>query len=546
MKEWRLRFLILFSLLSITGLILIQTYWIREAISVKESHFRQTVNQAVTRAVWRLERIGMASAAEIRQQQLKPQAHAEVNDTLGTQYLDTIPLPAYLTPAVDSAPVLPKGSALKFFKLNDTLGSDPVAGAESLIPLREDLKNLRMKHGPDLRTALDSVLESIGKISTEIEAFNYTRTLLEEEIRKMMQGEPDGMKSRFTDSALIGELLSEELGNEGLKLQFDFGLYLPFSGTQLLRHTEETREELMHSGYVYSLFPALRLSKPIYLVIAFPGEDQYLFAKQGFVLSVSFILILILIFSFFHITRSIYRQKKIGEMKNDFINNMTHEFKTPVSTISLACEALRDQDIAKSTEVYDSYLKIIDDENRRLGKMAERILQTAVIDKGHLYLYFEHVDMHELIQQVLTKFLTLVEQQHGTIQTKFLAGNPVITGDRTHLHNMISNLVDNGIKYSGKTLDIKILTRDTPEEFFVSVQDSGIGISKTNQKRIFEKLFRVPTGNLHNVKGFGLGLSYVKYILDRHSGTIRVESELHKGSVFKITLPRHPVPPKPK
>lgn len=544
MKEWKLRFLILFSLISITGLILIQTYWIRDAIQVKESHFKQSVNQAVARAVWRLERLAMVSAKE---QHLQEGGNVrQIFDTAGKGiYYDTVPLPSYLSQPTDSVMPVSKGLPSLGW-MTDSLLTELNSGDESLAAFRDDLKQLQMRTTPDFRTALDSVLESIGRISSEIEVFNNTKTQLEEEIKQLTEGDPGKIKSRFTDSALIGELLAEELGNEGLKLHFYYGLYFPFSGTHLYSHTDEITESLRHSGFVYSLFPSLSLSKPIYLVVVFPGDTQYLFAKQGYIMTVSFILILILILAFFYITGSIYRQKKIGEMKNDFINNMTHEFKTPVSTISLACEALRDKDIVKPAEVYDNYLQIIDNENRRLGKMAERILQTAIIDKGHLYLYFEPVDMHELIQQVLSKYQPLVDQRSGTIHTKFLAADSVITGDRTHLHNMISNLVDNSIKYSREIPEIKILTHDKGDQFFISVQDSGIGISKANQKRIFDKLFRVSTGNLHNVKGFGLGLSYVKYILDRHSGTIRVESELQKGSAFRITLPRHPVPQKSK
>jgi two-component system, OmpR family, phosphate regulon sensor histidine kinase PhoR len=541
MKEWQLRFLIIFSLLSMTGLILIQTYWIKDAINVKERHFRQTVNQAVTRAMWRLERLALASAENDKEQLLrqKKQKSPEVN-LLTPDVLDTLPIPSYMKALPDTVSLQSRSIPPPKFFYTDSDHTDR-SDDDTVLFRQDDINRIMSGKNPAIQTALDSVLLSLGKISGEIELFNFTRQQLEDELKILSESDPNNLKVRFTDSSLIAELLSEELGNEGLKLNFYFSLYLPFSGTRIYHHSPEIDQALMRSGYVYSLFPALKLSRPIYLVVDFPGEERYLFAKQGLILSVSFILILILIFSFYHITRSIYRQKKLGEMKNDFINNMTHEFKTPVSTISLACEALRDQDLEKSPAFYDNYLKIIDDENKRLGKMAERILQTAIIDKGHLYLYFEPVDMHELIHQVIQKYKPVADQRNGILQTKLLASNPVITGDRTHLHNMISNLVDNGIKYSGEQVEIGILTQDTPDEMSIMVQDRGIGISKANQKRIFEKLFRVPTGNLHDVKGFGLGLSYVKYIIDRHAGSIKVESELQKGSVFRITLPRnHP------
>jgi two-component system phosphate regulon sensor histidine kinase PhoR len=247
----------------------------------------------------------------------------------------------------------------------------------------------------------------------------------------------------------------------------------------------------------------------------------------------------LLIWSLYFITRNTYRQKKLGEMKNDFINNMTHEFKTPVSTISLACEAMRDIDVEKTGVSMDNYLKIIDEENKRLGKLAEQILQTALVDKGQLYLSFEETDIHSLIQQVLEKYRPAIELTRGELRTKLFAENPILSGDKTHLYNMLSNLVDNAIKYSDTSPWIEILTTGNHEEVCISILDQGIGISKANQKRIFEKLYRVPTGDVHNAKGFGLGLSYVKYIVERHHGNVKVESELGKGSRFLVTLPRH-------
>jgi two-component system phosphate regulon sensor histidine kinase PhoR len=276
-------------------------------------------------------------------------------------------------------------------------------------------------------------------------------------------------------------------------------------------------------------------------MLHFPGQKNYLFSRSGWMLLISLFLTMLLIWSFYYITRNIYRQKKLDEMKNDFINNMTHEFKTPVSTISLACEALHDKDVEKSTDVVDDYLKIIEQENKRLGQLAEQILQTAVIDKGHLYLYFETVNFHDLIRMIVENYQPAIDQHSGKIATKLLAADPEVLGDKTHLYNMVSNLVDNAIKYSDKMPDIEMITRDDDNSLTFSIQDRGVGISKANQKKIFQKLYRVPTGNIHNVKGFGLGLSYVKYVVERHSGNIRVESEPNKGSRFIITLSRNPL-----
>jgi two-component system phosphate regulon sensor histidine kinase PhoR len=224
-------------------------------------------------------------------------------------------------------------------------------------------------------------------------------------------------------------------------------------------------------------------------------------------------------------------------MKNDFVNNMTHEFKTPISTIGLACEALRDKDIQKSDGLYSTYISMIDEENKRLGTMAEQILQSAVIEKGQLTLKLETIDIHDIIEEsVATKSLQ-ANKKNGKIITNLNAIDHRFMGDRIHLTNVVLNLLDNAIKYSEDDLLIEVSSRNIPNAFELSVKDNGIGISSANQKRIFEKLYRVPTGNIHNVKGFGLGLNYVKAIVEQHSGTIHLESELKKGTTFYIRLP---------
>lgn len=224
-------------------------------------------------------------------------------------------------------------------------------------------------------------------------------------------------------------------------------------------------------------------------------------------------------------------------MKNDFINNMTHEFKTPISTIALACEALKDRDVQKSESIYNSYIGVINEENSRLGIMAEQILQTAVIEKGQLKLKKETVNMHGIIEQAVNSKKISAEEKGGEIEIQLKAAHPQLTGDPTHLTNLIVNLLDNALKYTVNIPKIVVNTINTQDSLLIRIQDNGIGISKSNQKKIFDKLYRVPTGNLHDFKGFGLGLNYVKATVELHSGTVNVDSELGKGSTFTIQLP---------
>jgi two-component system phosphate regulon sensor histidine kinase PhoR len=216
---------------------------------------------------------------------------------------------------------------------------------------------------------------------------------------------------------------------------------------------------------------------------------------------------------------------------------MTHEFKTPISTISLACQALSDKDIPRSNDMYNDYIQIIGDENHRLGEMAEKILQTAILEKGNLHLRPEAIDVHELIADAIHKIAIQIEIRDGVLTKSLKAEYPLIKADKVHLSNVIFNLLDNANKYSPRKPQIMISTADADDGILISVHDKGMGISKANLKRIFEKLYRVPTGDVHNVKGFGLGLSYVKFIVEKHGGIISVESEPGKGSIFTMFLP---------
>jgi len=272
-------------------------------------------------------------------------------------------------------------------------------------------------------------------------------------------------------------------------------------------------------------------------MLYFPNERGFLMGQMSDLLVISVSLLLIIIFSFTYTVMTIYRQKRISQMKNDFINNMTHEFKTPISTISLACQALKDQDVAKSEAIYDTYIGVIGEENNRLGAMAEKILQSAVLEKSQLELNKEWLDIHEVITDVVNKIGIQVQIKDGKITTDFKAEPSQIHADRVHITNVFSNLLDNANKYTPQKPKIKVSTENVKTGIMISIEDNGIGISKKNQNKIFDKLYRVPMGDLHDFKGFGLGLSYVKAIVEYHKGSVRLESELKKGTKFDVFLP---------
>jgi len=252
--------------------------------------------------------------------------------------------------------------------------------------------------------------------------------------------------------------------------------------------------------------------------------------------SLAFVMILIGAFgASFYI---IYRQKKIDLLKNDFINNMTHEFKTPVATISLASQMLKEKSIAEKPEKIARYAEMIEEENNRLSGHIENVLQAARFDRGEFKLKIEKIDLHHLLKDIVESLRFRVENEDGAISAVFNAQTPIIEGDLSHLSNGFFNVIENAIKYRKESsLKIEVSTKNTPKGVLISIKDNGIGISKESQRLVFDRFYRVPTGNVHNVKGFGLGLSYVKLIIDAHQGKLTLESELHVGSRFDIFLP---------
>jgi signal transduction histidine kinase len=258
--------------------------------------------------------------------------------------------------------------------------------------------------------------------------------------------------------------------------------------------------------------------------------------SMGMVLPTAIFTVLVILSSIITLI-VIVRQKKLDEIKNDFINNMTHEFKTPISTISLASQMLKDGGIAKTPSVLRHISGIIQDESKRLSVQVEKILQMAIFDKEKVGLKLTKIDVNELVKGVINSFRLKVESKNGKIIEKFEAKKSMSFVDEHHFTNVIFNLFDNAFKYRRGTLVLTVKTWNRGSGLVIAIEDNGLGMSEENQKLIFEKFYRVPTGNVHNVKGFGLGLAYVKKIVEDHGGTIKVESKLNIGTKFEIFLP---------
>ena len=295
-------------------------------------------------------------------------------------------------------------------------------------------------------------------------------------------------------------------------------------------------KELINSYHNYPI-PCFTHNNNKLLAIYFPNQQSYIINRMMFLLIISTLFLLVVIVSFVLTVLILLRQKKLSEMKSDFVNNMTHEFKTPISTISLASEMLTKSTVLESKDKILQYANIIFDENARLKSQVEQVLQISVLDKKSFKLLKKEIDIHEVIEKVVENFQLVVQQQNGVIHLNLDAEPSHIFADPVHFYHIISNLIDNAIKYSLETPTITITTKSVNNGIIISFEDNGIGINAENIKHVYKKLYRVPTGNIHNVKGFGLGLYYVKTMVEAHGGNIKLKSELKKGSCFETFFP---------
>jgi len=528
--------------LVLVGLVGIQIYWIKNALAVKRTNFERNIVEAVNIVVNKLEKLEVAD-----------QINKQLNTNQKGQDLFT---------TIDSINYLYLKELEKRSGENKPENLFGISSEKIQIQYSERKNGKTVKHYDTTIVShsghgtyspeqpLYSEKKTIGKIpdqpsdSVKYNSKSRMKTLMQKKntLVKEVFNELFNFKhvqpiEERVDPKILDSLLTAELRNKGIETPFEFGIFSSVRNRMVYQKTGDYTNELLKKSLGFILFPNDMPISPDYLMIYFPNEKRYLFTKIAGMLSISITLIITIIILFSYAISTIIKQKKLSEMKNDFINNMTHEFKTPISTISLACQALNDPDIKKIDGLPDNYIHIINEENNRLGGMAEKILQTAIIEKGKLNLKRELIDVHEIIRDVIKNMGLQIESRGGRITTDFQANLSQIKADKVHVTNLINNLLDNANKYTHETPEIVVATENFPDGILISIKDNGIGISKANQKKIFEHLYRVPTGNIHDVKGFGLGLTYVKAIIEKHGGSISVESELKKGSKFKVFLP---------
>lgn len=511
--------LIVLMSLSLLGIVFVQAYWIKNSFQNKEDQFNYNVRHSL-----------IAISKELQSKELEYfyRLYAEVADSIGQPDRSTFREIVYTnTDNLNNETFIYSSGLLEEdFKLTSNLfefSYDTI----NFTKFTSRKFSARLTSGVDGSSMNTESSETSIRILDEPSQFQLRETF--KDIAKQI---PIHKRVKTED---LYELIMHQLKTRDLDIDFEFAI---FSRGLSTRVASEGFTYMQTSPDIYSvpLFIDENRSYNYELLLLFPQKQKYVFSSVVSMGILTLFLTAIIILAYYSAIKQLIKQRQISEIKTDFINNMTHEFKTPIATINLALDAMKNPLISENKDSMERYLKMIRDENKRMHAQVENVLRISKLDKKDLNIKKERLKLHELIEDAITHVQLLVEDRGGYIKTHFNAQKSSILANESHFTNVIVNILDNAIKYSPDAPEIDIFTENVKDSIILKVQDKGSGMSKAAQKRIFEKFYREHTGNIHNVKGHGLGLSYVKRIVDDHQGQIFVESEKGKGSTFIIKL----------
>ncbi len=489
--------------------------WIKNAAEIKENHFDQMVRQAMDQMILRLE---MNETSELGAQlELSfPTIPGKNKRLLPSQHQKNL---------LDES--LKYDISIDFSIRGNQLSTRLYTyNKDSLIHSQQQREQIATQFF-DKTDAFSQVIHNIqSQIQTRID--EHSARIMKDYISSERP-----IQERVTQEKMDVSLM-QVFDERGISLPFEFGVY--DSRGHLVISTSNFNKEDSYITYQKQLFPNDLHPKANYVSVYFPSRPKFIMESLGLVLPTVFFTFIMIFLSILTMV-VIVRQKNLDEIKNDFINNMTHELKTPISTISLASQMLKDGGVAKSESTLSHIAGIVFEESKRLGFLVEKVLQMAIFEKRTTKNEAKLIDINELVYNIAKSFRLKIESQNGKLIEKLEAKKSLIYADEMHFTNVIVNLLDNSLKYKKGAPIIHIKTWNREKGLVILVQDNGLGITKENLKRIFEKFYRVPTGNVHDVKGFGLGLAYVKKVLDDHGAHIKVESEINVGTKFEIFIP---------
>ncbi|TSA38320.1 MAG: sensor histidine kinase [Porphyromonadaceae bacterium] len=509
---------------AVIALIFIQLMWVQDAFEVQKQQFNLLINKSLAQ---------VTSKLELKETYTQIQGElVRSGDSLGLSRLN---LSKSLTTTEDNQSYdSPEINQSYYFFQDQNPGNvetqvDLISGDTAIIVSGNSLYQNDSLGIPDRPQKLRSEPDQTFNL-----LMTNKKVYIEKVINQILQNE-GRIEERLSYSTL-DSLIREEFDEKGIALPFEFAVR-----TGNVRYTLRSagfNPMVKFQKYRYLLFPHDVRTSPNFLVVYFPTRENYLFRSVGTMAGASLTLALIILIISLVAIYVIFRQKRLSEIKNDFVNNMTHELKTPISTISLASQMLADKSLSNDSKNLEHISSLIQQESKRLGNQVERVLQMSILEEGKMSLRIQPVYFDNLVRQAFEKISLQIQKRNGSIELDLNSGEDPIDGDETHLTNVVFNLIDNAMKYCQNDPVIRILTHSTSRSIQVRISDNGIGIGKEYLNKIFDKFFRVPTGNVHDVKGFGLGLSYVKKVVEQHHGTISVCSEPNAGTTFTLIIPK--------
>jgi two-component system phosphate regulon sensor histidine kinase PhoR len=541
---------------ALLGLIGFQAYWLRFMLETKQENFAKDVRTSLDQVVRKLEKQELVVLAE-RQKKFesiasapkpkKKQAPVYVEPTVQEEHPVLSP-PRQDVIFVRKSFMLPNGQLAEVTE-EYTVDEDPEEARQRIraeVEMNRMLKREQQKALRKMRQRSNRLVQNLGDRQVQSQAQLAQEKSERQDLEKVLQ-KTQLAKEVFSDflfkdrpilqriqPGYLDSLIRKELADKEVTLDYSFGIETT-PGNWVYTSSPEIKSQ--KSAFTAALFPNDLHPTQDHLRIYFPESANYIWQTMGLSLAGSGLLLLVMIGCFYFAVLTILKQKKLATVKNDFINNMTHEFKTPITSISLATQLLQEELKPGKNESILRYLGIIKDENTRLGQQVERVLQTAQMEKEEITLKRKKVDISALVHQVAEINGPLIESVNGSLEVNVDKLPSTVELDEVHISNVLNNLIDNAVKYSPSNPQVEIMARTQDQGISIQVKDHGMGMPKEALSNIFDAFYRVPTGNVHNVKGFGLGLSYVKKIVEAHGGKVHVKSKLGEGSTFEIYLP---------
>lgn len=550
-KRWTLTIFIV-SGISFIGILLIQYYFISSTINAAHVNFDKAIQESMSKVIYQYEKQEIADLLQTKLSKYKGARVIQTIDSLNKELfkslekvgLDTtlsdsvinisrerIRIQIYtnkygeLVQKIDTHIINIEKEQADSATISDlSKKSDlPIAKEETIDSQLDSLVGWVRVPNITLPLKIDSIYQAVDRflrrsfiISDVMEDFFNIKHFIPVEQR--------------TNAKVLDSLIASALAENNINIKYYFGIYSPSKQSIFLENDSISAQEMIQKGMMFRLYPSDLFAPPEYLIIYFPNKTSYILSTMSNFLILSLLLILGVLGSFSFILYNLIRQKRLSEMKTDFINNVTHELKTPLATINIACETISNL----PNDQLPQMLEIIKEENVRMQTLIEKILQTSLLDKTSIQLNLSKINLHDFLNDLLNDLHLFLKDYNADVTTEFLIKNPEIYADEIHLRQVFYNLIENACKYSNGKPEIKITTRHNNKYIIVEISDKGVGIKKKDLKHIFDKFYRVPTGNIYNTKGYGLGLSYVQAIIEAHKGKIEVISETDQGTIFVL------------